>query len=348
VVLFFIDLVRSLRQPAQPISNPWHAATLEWLPNEDYGTRSIPNIDSADPLWDRPELAREVDAGLHWLPGSRTGLRETIITSAIKATPLYVLVLPKDSWLPFIGALGTAGFFLLLTIKWTLTAWTCGIVALVAIIAWLWETDQAPLQTEVQVADHVVLPVGMTGPRSHAWWGTAIMMVVDLTIFASFLFAFIHISMRLNICPPPGATLPDALWQHGSVALLLASSACMEFARRKLIDRHPVWLRVATLLALVLLVAGFGVVMLGQRAAGLDPTATAWAATIGALLAYQGWHVFILSIVGIYLFLRAWNGKLHGRNRGTFDNSALIWHGSVLQGVLGTLAVSFLPQWMGA
>lgn len=50
----------------------------------------------------------------------------------------------------------------------------------------------------------------------------------------------------------------------------------------------------------------------------------------------------------ISLILRAWDGKLHGRNRGTFDNCALVWHGSVLQGVLGTLAVTFLPQWMGA
>jgi len=344
VVLFFIDLVRTLRKPAQPIGNPWNAATLEWLPSEDYATRSIPQVDSADPLWDRPALAREVEAGQHWLPGTATGLRETIVTSAIEATPLYVLVLPKDSWLPFIAALGTAGFFLLLTIEWTITAWTCGIVALAAIVAWLWETDQAPPQTGVQVADKVILPVGVTGPRSHAWWGTAIMMVVDLTIFASFLFAFIHISMRLNICPPPGAALPATFWQAGSIALLLASSACIEFARRTLIDRHPAWLRVTTLLALALLVAGFAVVMLGQRAAGLDPAGTAWAATIAALLAYQGFHVFTLAIIGIYLVLRAWNGKLHGRNRGTFDNSALIWHGSVLQGVIGTLAVSLLPQ----
>jgi hypothetical protein len=50
----------------------------------------------------------------------------------------------------------------------------------------------------------------------------------------------------------------------------------------------------------------------------------------------------------ISLILRAWDGKLPGRNRGTFDNCALVWHGSVLQGVLGTLAVTFLPQWMGA
>ena len=107
-------------------------------------------------------------------------------------------------------------------------------------------------------------------------------------------------------------------------------------------------MRLATLLALVLLVVGFGTVLLGQSAAGLAPTETAWAATIAALLGYQGLHVAILGIIAIYLILRAWDGKLHGRNRGTFDNSALIWHGSVLQGVLGTLAVSLLPQWMGA
>jgi cytochrome c oxidase subunit I+III len=348
VVLFFIDLVRTQRRPAQPIGNPWNAATMEWLPSEDYATRSTPQVESVSPLWDQPNLAPEVEAGQHWLPGTETGLRETIVTSAVKATPLYVLVLPKDSWLPLIGALGTAGFFLLLTIKWNITAWTCGIVAIAAIVAWLWETDQAPLQTDVKVADNVMLPVGTAGPRSHAWWGTAIMMVVDLTIFASFLFAFIHISMRLNICPPPGARLPDAVWQQLSIVLLLASSALIEFTRRKLIGERSGWLRCATLLALVLLVVGFAVVLLGQQAAGLAPTEHAWGATIAAMLGYQGLHVVILAIIAIYVVLRAWDGKLHGRNRGTFDNCALVWHGSVLQGVLGTLAVTYLPQWMGA
>jgi cytochrome c oxidase subunit I+III len=348
VVLYFVDLVRTLRQPSKPIGNPWNAATMEWLPNEDYATRSIPQVTSADPLWDQPGLAEQVEAGQHWLPGTRTGLRETILTSPIAAQPMYVMVLPTDSWLPFIAALGTAGFFLLLTIQWNLTAWTCGIVAIVSIIMWLWESDRAPLQTEVEIGDGVKVPVGMTGPRSHSWWGTGIMMVVDLTIFASLLFAFIHISMRLNICPPPGAHLPNASWQYASIALLLGSSALMEFARRKLVDQHQAWLRCVTVLALACVAGGFAVVLLGQQAAGLDPTAHAWSATIAAMLAYQGFHVFILAIIGIYLFLRSWDGKLRGRNRGSFDNSALIWHGSVLQGVIGTLAVSLLPQWMGA
>ena len=111
---------------------------------------------------------------------------------------------------------------------------------------------------------------------------------------------------------------------------------------------HHVWLRTVTALALICIVAGFAVVLLGQQAAGLDPTAHAWGATIAAMLGYQGLHIFIVAIIAIYLICRSWDGKLRGRNRGSFDNSALIWHGTVLQGVLGTLAVSLLPQWMGA
>ena len=57
--------------------NPWNAATLEWLPLGNYGTRSIPLVESREPLWDRPSLRDEVDRGEHYLPGTATGRRET-------------------------------------------------------------------------------------------------------------------------------------------------------------------------------------------------------------------------------------------------------------------------------
>ena len=61
---------------------------------DDYAARSIPRIASRDPLWDQPGLAREVDAGRHYLPGTATGGRETIVTSPVDARPQYVLLLP--------------------------------------------------------------------------------------------------------------------------------------------------------------------------------------------------------------------------------------------------------------
>jgi cytochrome c oxidase subunit I+III len=340
VLLFIVDAVRTLRRGEKEVGNPWNAATLEWLPSDDYGTRSIAQIDSADPLWDQPSLAREVGAGAHYLPGSATGRRETIVTSVAGAVPRYLLILPGDSWWPLIAAAGTAGFFLLLTVKLTLVAWLCALVASGGIIAWLWQSDRAPPQASVRVSDTLVLPVGAVGSASHSWWGTMIMLVVDATIFASFVFAYIHISMRLTVCPPPGAALAAPLWPLASCALLLAGSACIALARRKL--GKPA----LALAALACLLAAYACDFNGQRLAGLNPSAQAWDAAVATLLAYQGLHVAMLVLIALYLCARLWSGHVTARSRATLDNVALMWHYTTLQGIAAAAAVHAVPWLM--
>jgi cytochrome c oxidase subunit I+III len=344
ILLFFVDLVRTLRKPEKTVGNPWNAATLEWLPSEDYGNRSIARVTSAEPLWDQPSLLDEVEAGQHYLPNTATGRRETIATSPVSAEPRYLLILPGDSWWPLIAAAGTAGFFLLLTIKMTFTAWACGVAAVVATVAWLWQSDRPPPAATARVAEELVLPVGATGTASHSWWATMIMLVVDATIFASFVFAYIHISMRLTVCPPPNAALAAPLWPLLSSALLVAGSVLVMAAQRALGSR---WLPLLVLAALACLAAAFACDFNGQRLAGLDPTATAWGASVAALLAYQGLHVAILALAALYLCARAWRGHVTPASRATLDNVALMWHYTTLQGIAAAVAIHGVPLLMG-
>ncbi|RYF36422.1 MAG: cytochrome ubiquinol oxidase subunit I, partial [Comamonadaceae bacterium] len=208
VALCFWDAWRTLRRPEQPHNNPWNAPTLEWMPAQEYGVRSIPQVASIEPLWDRPALPQEVEAGRHWLPGTAFGGRETLVTSPGKAELRHLLRLPGDGWLPLIAAAGTAGFFLLLTVAWIVPAFVFGAVSIAAIVAWLWSSDQPPPQAMVQVGDGVLLPVGATGRQSHSWWAMVILLAVDASIFAALAFSHLHVSMALEVCPPPGAALP--------------------------------------------------------------------------------------------------------------------------------------------
>jgi len=343
VVLFAIDVARTLRRPKRDVGNPWNAPTLEWLTSEDYGNRSIPRIASTDPLWDQPTLSQEVDAGRHYLPGAATGRRETIATSPVAAEPRYLMILPEDSWLPLLGAAGTAAFFLLLTVKLTIPAWIGGIVAILSVIGWLWQTDRQPPQGEARVADDLRLPVGATGTRSHSWWGTFIMLVVDASIFASFGFAYIHVSMRLQVCPPPGASLPPLAHALASGGLLALGSLLVWLATRSLGKQRLPWLALAALLCAG---ASFGLDLHGLQLAGLDGTSSAWAAAISALTGYQGLHIALLAIVGPYLALRAWCGHLSGTSRATLDNIGLIWHYTTLQGIALLALVRLMPLLM--
>ena len=135
IVLFFVDALRVWLGKERPHDDPWRSGTLEWLPAEDYGVRSIPEVDSREPLWSRPDLTDEVVAGAHWLPGSVFGGRETLITHPRRARPMHLLVLTGDSWWPFVAGVCTAGFFLLLTVKWVVPASPFGLVAVAATLA---------------------------------------------------------------------------------------------------------------------------------------------------------------------------------------------------------------------
>ena len=343
VLLFIVDAVRALRRPEKEVGNPWNAPTLEWLPSESYGNRSIPRIHSVNPLWDQPTLSDEVERGQHYLPGTATGRRETIATSPVQAEPRYLMVLPGDSWRPVVAALGTAGFFLLLTVKAIVPAFIFGFMAVAGTIAWLWESDRKPPLDHARVADDLVLPVNAKTTASQSWWGTMVMLVVDACIFASFGYAYVHVSMRLQVCPPPGAALPDLSSQLVSGGLLVASSVLMLLAVRALGKRRLPWL---VLLALGCSAASFLLDLRGHQFAGLDPAASAWGAAIGALLSYQGLHVAVLALAGPYLALRAWRGHLGERSRATLDNVALLWHYTTLQGIAGMVLVHGLPALM--
>jgi cytochrome c oxidase subunit I+III len=334
VLLFAFDAVRTLRRPARSVGNPWNAATLEWLPSEDHGNRSIARVTSANPLWDQPGLACEVEEGRHYLPRSATGARETIATSPVAATPRYLLVLPGDSWLPLLAAAGTAAFFLLLTVKLHLLAWTCGLGAVAATLGWLWQSDRPPAHTEAEVGSaagiSLRLPVGAVGSASHSWWATVIMLVVDASIFASFAFAYLHLSMRLTVCPPPGSSLPPVAQAWLSAGLLAAGSLSIWLATRAVGKRRLPWLVLA---ALACALASWGVDLHGLRTAGLDGSVSAWAAAVATLAGYQGLHIVLLALLAPYLALRAWRGHLTARSRATLDNIALVWHYTTLQGM---------------
>ncbi|MCE3262677.1 MAG: ctaD [Pseudoduganella sp.] len=338
VALFTIDMVRTLRRPQQDHGNPWRSSGLEWLPQEEYGTRSQPDVRSAEPLWRQARIEQEVETGMHWLPGTVTGRRETLVTGWRTARLAHLLVLPGDSWLPFLCALGTAGFFLLLTVQQAVAAWLCGALAVATLVAWLWGLDR-PFGTVpgnprlAQVAQDVVLPIGARGSASHSWWATLVLVVVDGAIFASFAFTLLHIGMRLEVCPPPGARLPAAPWPWLAGGLLAASSLFAWWSGRHAERGWPI------LAAGACLLGAFAADLDGHLAAGLAPRREAWSAAVAALLGYQGLHAVTLGAAAFYVAAR---GKLRAASRATLDNTVLLWHCAVAQGLAGLALVRWL------
>ena len=119
--------------------------------------------------------------------------------------------------------------------------------------------------------------------------------------------------------------------------MLVAASQALHARGQK----FSVWL--ALLLGLVCLCGAFGFELHGHQLASLDPRATAWSATVAAMLAWQGFHVAVLLIMGLYVCARVWTGKLLPNARASLHNTALLWHYVTVQGIVGMGVIYLMP-----
>ena len=162
------------RQPKGEV-NPWNAGTLEWVsePEENWGVRSIPRIQSRYPLWDQKNLAEEVKAGDWYLADAREGRRETLVTSVLDAEPEQVLRVSETSLVTIVAASTLGTVFVALTFKWWLVSLVAFIAFVAAVIWWLWTgTGEIPEKDEKDIGRGVSLPLyasGVKSPTRQSW-----------------------------------------------------------------------------------------------------------------------------------------------------------------------------------
>ncbi|OZI52250.1 cytochrome ubiquinol oxidase subunit I [Bordetella genomosp. 5] len=348
VLVFLIDLARNFRPSVDDnAGNVWGAGTLEWLPNGQYGVRSVPVVRSREPLWDQPGLAEEVEAGRYYLPGAPTGRRATLVTSAVDARPEYVLELPGPGWKPMLAAIGTAGFFLLLTFKLIVPAALFGLLAIVMIWAWVWRAEPGPDGRVVDVGGGLRLPVSCTGPRSHAWWAMVMLLVVCASIFGALIFTYLF----LWTTSPPGwadlARLPGGWrpWLAGGLAL--ACCALLEWAGARLRRGAQTGVRIGVPLAALCLGLSAGVEVEGHWRAGLRPQDSAYAAAVYALAGVQAVFAGITAMMAAFAVARSWAGVLTEGRRASFDSLRLYAAYSAAQAIVALTLVHGFARWVG-
>jgi cytochrome c oxidase subunit I+III len=344
ILLACLDIVVNLRVRGKVNTNPWNAATLEWLPMDDYAVRSIPLVTSREPLWDNPRLRQEVDEGRHFMPGLVTGTRETIVTSPIEAQPEYVLRLPGPSWLPLVAGAGTAAFFYALTLKQPLGVAAAAAITLAAVVAWLWRSDPAPGGALHHIGGGVRLPDYMSGHRSQAWWATAVLLIVDGMTFVCLAFSYFYLWIFAPRWTTPDLTqMPEGL-MLGAAALWLLASGFLAWSGRALARRRrvPRAFMSRLIAALVVLCGAWVLQATALESAGVQPDRHAYGAIAYTMLGYQGLHVVLLTLMAVYTLVRAARRLLDHERRNTFDTLRLIWHYSAAQGVL-TVVLTLLP-----
>jgi cytochrome c oxidase subunit I+III len=168
-------------------------------------------------------------------------------------------------------------------------------------------------------------------------------------LFFSYLFLW---TTKPDVFPPQGYLTPWIGWPLLAGFLLAASSTMIAFASRSLrnvagnaADAWP--MRIALIAALPLLVAGAGVELYGHWQSGLRPAANSYGAMIYSIGAFQAFMCAVLVVMGLYTLARSFAGKLNAVRRATFDNTMLMWHYTVAQGLAALAIAHLFPTLIG-
>jgi cytochrome c oxidase subunit I+III len=343
VLLFLVDVARNFRFTVDDdAGNVYGGGTLEWLPTGLYSTRSIPVVRSRSPLWDNPDLSKEVEEGQHFLPCSATGLRETLITSPVRAEPQYLQIMMGPSAWPFLAALFTAGFFLLLTVQAYVPAIVCLPLAILSVLRWLWDTDRQVPQKQVDVGAGIMLPTYVTGPSAHGWWAIVCVLVVAGMIFLMAVFGYLF----LFGIHPSFWTTPTERWWALPIIGLYGSGALLVLFGRRLLRRSTstTWSPVAAILFACLFVsAGLAMDWFSWRTQGMDPELTSQGALSHAMLALQAQLVGVVLLMGAYLAARTARGLVSKPANTTFDVISLFLLYTAFQGAATAALLRFVP-----
>jgi len=341
VLLFIFDLARNFRFAAEDnAGNLYGGGTLEWLPTGLYSARSIPVVRSAYPLWDDPKLSRDVEAGRYFLPNAATGVRETIITSPIRAEPQYLQRMPGPSPWHVFAAIFTAGFFLLLTVQAYWPGVVSGVLAVACVLRWVWETDWPMRDETADIGAGVRVPTYATGPASHGWWAMVVLLIVAGMIFLMAAFSYVFLWSRR----------PDLWFAPPDVGWLAASAGGYVLGGLLAVASAWVLRRAGPAAALALALAGsaalftaFAADLASWWSAGLRPDASGQGATVFALLSFQGVLLGVLLLMAGYLSARTARGLVTRQRASTVDLIALFAGYAAAQGALGALLVRLFP-----
>lgn len=347
ILLFLIDAVRCFsRGTGGNARNVFNGGTLEWLSAGNYAVRSIPVINHLEPLWADPQLGKDVEAGRYFLPNTATGHRETLITSTSRAEPQYLQIMPGPSWWPFLAALFTAGFFLLLTVKALALCAACGVLAIASLMRWVWDSDRHIAEQQVDVGAGIRLPTYFAGPQSHAWWAAVLLDIVLGMIFLMAMFSYLYLAGShpewWRVTAPRGGLV-------GGLALLTAAAALAWAARPALARlRYGPGISAALMaLSACCLVAALAVDVRDWWIAGLRGDASAQGAAIFAMLAWHGVIVAAVLLCALYYVARWMRGLAPGPANKTLEALRLVFIYTAFEGGAALLLPRIVP-WGGA
>ena len=333
VLLFVVNVLRSLRGGDRIGHNPWNADTLEWSqdsppPSAQFAV--LPVARSRHPLWDQETLDPEDPAtarALAPLDYAPTRWRGALAVSVLDAEPVAVVHVPNSTIAPFAMSVGFLLLFagLIVDNVWLMGAG--GVAILGAGIRWWWprESERLAIEEWRGAPEDGRLPLAMAGPSASGYWGAIVMILILATALATIVASYFYLSDGPREWPPSSTSFPRELVMPAIVTGLMLLAGLATWLGLRGVTRDRLGLRrIGFAVALLALPIALWLTIRAYLDAGFSAELDAYASAVLLLLGFQWIALAIAAVLLIVAQLWAWISPADPRGHGVGHIAALL------------------------
>jgi cytochrome c oxidase subunit I+III len=355
VLLFVVNVLRSLRRGERAPGDPWRGDTLEWAvssPPPVYQFWSLPVVGSRHPLWEQRDLEPDdaaTVAELEPMHGRPTTWRSTLTVSVRDGRPEGIAWIAGPTIWPLVLSLGFLFLFTGALINSVSITGAGVLVSAVATTGWFWPTRSQQLAIDEMRANgyRVIrgrargtpLPLVLVGRGSTGWWGMMILIAVLGVALASLVASYFYLSARW-----PARPAIDSMEKiiAGACALfLIASAALLHLTTRRRAGATPrrIGLGLASLIGLASLGLVYGAYV--YREAEFTRALDAHGSLMYTLLSFQGAAMLAGLVLMVVAQLWLWRRPEDPRGDAVTELAVPYWYFVVASWIV-ILATAYL------
>lgn len=201
--------------------------------------------------------------------------------------------------------------------------------------------------TATPLRDERLLPPPPTSTAEVGYWGMALFVTTEATMFATLIGSYIFLGTANPGWPPPGMERPKLVLAPIMTVVLLLSSATLFWGERGIKKGNRTQLRLGLGIT-ILLGLGFIAIQAKEYADKLQkmkPWDHAYAASFYTITSFHALHVITGLLLLGYTFVRALLGHFDEEHHLAVKNVGLYWHfvDAVWLVIFTTLYLS--PHW---